>query len=120
MEYNKLVLIKIKVKKADQPKLLSYLKLQKIITDCKKLKGDFYDKAAFLLKEIIQGHPFASGNRRTALFVTLNFLKTNNIKTIIEDDPKYAKILTGIREGFYTNNDIIDWLKNGTIKKFER
>ncbi len=79
-----------------------------------------YDKAAFLLQQLIQKHAFASGNRRTALFATLTFLKNNNTKTKIKDEPKYAKILTGIRESFYTNKEISNWLKNGKIRKFER
>ncbi len=120
VEYNKVLLNEIKIKKADQHKVLSYLKLQEAISLCKNLEGNIYEKAARLLKELIQKHPFASGNRRTALFTTLKFLRNNDSFTKIKDDPKYAKILTGIREGFYTDKEITNWLKNGKIKEFKR
>ena len=120
IEYNKVFLKEIKVKKADQPKVLSYLKIKDIIEECKNLKGSIYDKSAILLKGLIQKHPFTSGNRRTALFTALTFLKKNNVDTKIKDDPKHAKILTGIREDFYTHKEISNWLENGKIKEFKR
>ncbi len=120
IEYNKILLKEIKIKKADQPKILSFLRLEEAIKNCKIIEGSIYDKAACLLKEIIQKHPFASGNRRTALFTALTFLKNNNADTDVKDNPEYAKILIGIREGFYRNKEISNWLKNGKIRKFER
>ena len=44
----------------------------------------------------------------------------NNIKPMIKNDAKYAKVLTGIREGFYTKSRIKNWLKNGKIQEFSR
>ncbi len=120
IEYNKLLLKEIKVKKADQPKILSYIKLKESIASCKKIKSGIYDKAGCLLKELIRKHPFASGNRRTALFTTLKFLENNHINTKVKNNPKHARILTGIREGFYSNEEISDWLKNGKIREFKR
>ncbi len=120
VDYNKLLLKEIKVKKADQPKILSFLKLEEAIKGCKNIEGSIYDKAAGLLKGIIQKHPFASGNRRTALFTTLTFLKNNKVDTNIKNDPEYAAILIGIREGFYSDEEISNWFKNGKIRKFER
>ena len=120
IDYNKFLLKEIKVKKADQPKVLSYLKINDTVEECKALRGSFYDKAVCLLKGLVQKHPFASGNRRTALFTTLTFLKDNNTNTDIKDDAKSSKILTWIREGFYIDKEISNWLKNGKIRKFER
>lgn len=120
INYNRYVLEKIKVKKADSPKVLSELKLTEIISKCKNLKGDIYDKASILLQGLVQGHVFASGNRRTALFITIKFLLDNKVKPMIKNDAKYAKVLTGIREGFYNRIQIKDWLKNGKIQKFHR
>ena len=102
INYNRYVLEKIKVKKADAPKILSELKLRDIILKCKNLKGDIYDKAVALLEGLVKGHVFASGNRRTALFITIKFLLDNKAKSMIKNDAKYAKVLTGIREGFYS------------------
>jgi len=60
IEYNLLVLTVIKIKKADKPEVLNKQKIIDIIGECEKLEGDIYDKAVFLLKSLIQKHPFAS------------------------------------------------------------
>ena len=120
IEYNVLALTLIKVKKADRPAVLSSGRLDLIIKNCKELEGDLYDKAVCLLKGIIQLHPFASGNRRTAFIVTKEFLKENGGKFNIEDDPQQAKVMLGIRENYYTYEEIKEWIKHGKIKAFKR
>ena len=120
IEYNLLVLDLIKVKKADSPKVLSVTKIKEVLDECQKLKGDIYDKAVVLLKGLVQKHPFASGNRRTAFIVTKEFVLSNNQKFKIEDDPNYARALQGVRENYYTDEEIKEWIKNGKIKKFTR
>ena len=120
IEYNFIVLNIIKVKKADKSEVLSKQKLLDIVKGCKNLKGDVYDKAAFLLKELIQQHPFASGNRRTAFVVTKYFVLKNKGKFKIKDDPKQARTMLGIRESYYSDEEIREWIKNGKIRKFER
>src|SRR3989338_4387332 len=87
IEYNLLVLDLIKVKKADSPKVLSVTKIKEVLDECQKLKGDIYDKAVVLLKGLVQKHPFASGNRRTAFVVTKEFLLSNQKAFNIEDNP---------------------------------
>ena len=54
------------------------------------------------------------------LNLILNSIKNNNGKIKIKDDPSNANVLTGIRERFYTNNEIKEWIKNGKIKQFRR
>ena len=120
IEYNILALTLIKVKKADQPAVLSSGRLNLIIKNCKEQEGDLYDKAVRLLKGIIQLHPFASGNRRTAFVVSKEFLKENGGKFNIKDDPKQAKVMLGIREKYYTDEEIKEWIKHGKIKEFKR
>lgn len=120
IENNFLVLQLIKVKKADQSKVLSHSKIADIIKECKNKKGDVYDKAVILLKEIIRKHPFSSGNRRTAFITTKEFLLNNNHHFNINDDPFYAKVMLGIREDFYSDDELKHWIKNGKIRKFER
>lgn len=119
-EYNLLALDLIKVKKADKPKVLSYRKILDAIEQCNQTSGDIYDKAAVLLKELVQKHPFASGNRRTAFVAVKDFLLMNKSKFGIKDDPAYAKVMTGIREGYYSKDEIKEWLKNGKIREFRR
>jgi len=120
IEYNVLALTIIKVKKADRPAVLSGPRINHIIKGCKELEGDLYAKAVYLFKGIIQLHPFASGNRRTAFIVTKEFLKENGGKFNIEDDPKQAKVMLGIREKYYTDDEIKEWIKHGKIKAFKR
>jgi prophage maintenance system killer protein len=70
--------------------------------------------------DIIKYHAFASGNRRTAFIVTKYFLSKNKGKIKIKDDPTNAKVMQGIRENYYTIEEIKEWIKNGQIKPFER
>lgn len=80
----------------------------------------FYDKATCLLKNLIQKHPFASGNRRTAFSVTERFLINNNFEIKISNEAINAATLTGIREGYYSDEEIKEWLKTGRIREFKR
>ncbi len=120
IELNILVLNLIKVKKADKAEVLSQTKINSIINECKELDRDVYDKAVFLLKSFIQKHPFASGNRRTAFVVAKEFLMKNKKKIKIKDKPEQAKIMVGIRENYYTDQELKEWIKNGKIKEFKR
>lgn len=120
IEYNLLALTLIKVKKADRTEVLSRGKLDYIVERCKNIEGDIYDKAVFLFKSLIQQHPFASGNKRTAFIITKEFLTENNEKFKIEDDPSQAKIMIGIRHGYYTDQEIKRWLQHGKIREFKR
>lgn len=120
IEYNLLALTLIKVKKADQPKVLKFRALTDIIKECKEAEGDIHDKAIYLLKGIIQKHPFASGNRRTAFIVVKEFLLRNNMLFGVKDEPAHARVMQGIREDYYTNEEIKEWVKNGKIKEFKR
>ncbi|MFH1696139.1 MAG: type II toxin-antitoxin system death-on-curing family toxin [Candidatus Micrarchaeota archaeon] len=120
VEFNLLALSVIKVKKSDSAKLLSKVKIFDVVDSCKSFKGDLYDKAVVLLKRIIQVHAFASGNRRTAFITVKYFLVMNNEKLGVKDDPENARVMLGIREGYYSDNEIKEWLKNGEIREFKR
>lgn len=110
----------IKVKKSDKHEVLSREKINGVISRCKKIRGDDYSKASCLIKGLVESHPFSSGNRRTAFISTKQFLEINNKKMRAPNHKKQAKVMIGIREGFYNDNDIKNWLKNGKIKKFKR
>ncbi len=120
IEYNVLALKLIKVKRADQPKILSHQKIVGIIEETKDSEGDIYDKAVVLLKGLIQKHPFASGNRRTAFIVAKEFLLSNQKAFNIEDNPTQARAMQGIRENYYTNEEVKEWIKHGKIREFKR
>ena len=72
------------------------------------------------MKNIIKSHAFASGNRRTAFIATKYFINLNKGKFKIKDDPSYAQVMQGIRENYYSEIEIKEWIKNGRIKPFKR
>ena len=120
IEFNLLALSLIKTKKADKSEVLSYSKIMEVVTGCEDLEGDIYDKAAYLLKKMIKQHAFASGNRRTAFIITKYFLLSNDAEFKIEDNPDYARIMTGIRENYYADAEIKNWIQHGKIREFKR
>lgn len=120
VEYNVLAIHLIKAKKADTAKVLNISALRNIVEECEEKEGDVYDKAIILLKGIVQKHPFASGNRRTAFIVTKDFLLHNHASFLIKDDPENAKVMQGVRENYYSHEELKEWLKNGKIKEFRR
>lgn len=117
VQINKEVLNEIKVKRADSFKVLSWLKLRKVLQEVECQGQDVFDKATLLLKGLAQEHPFASGNRRTALVSTLKFLEINHQKMTLDFNPK---VLQGVRENYYSNEEIKEWLKGGDIRGFKR
>jgi|SRR3989338_7420847 len=120
IEYNFLALEFIRVKKADSPKVLSKAKIREIIEECENKEGDVYAKAVVLLKGLVQKHPFASGNRRTAFIATKDFVLRNKAKFGIKDNPHYAKAMQGVRENYYSDEEIKEWIKHGKIREFTR
>lgn len=120
INYNKVLLKEIKVKKADRADTIKPYAIVRVVESCKALEGDVYDKAICLIKGLIQQHPFASGNRRTAFRVAENFLETNNAKLDVDNGKKQAKVLQGIRESFYADKEIKEWMQGKPIREFER
>lgn len=120
IELNKISLENIKAKKADKHETLNYRKLREIMEESKNIQGDVYDEAVYLLRSILQNHPFASGNRRTALVAATMLLHKNNEKNNIRNYEKQNRVLQGIRENYYSNEEIRKWLMEGEIHEFER
>ena len=69
---------------------------------------------------IVQKHAFASSNRRTAFVAAKDFLIKNRAKFNIKDDALNSKIMIGIREGYYADSEIKEWIKHGTARQFRR
>ncbi|MDA4132440.1 MAG: hypothetical protein OK454_04850 [Thaumarchaeota archaeon] len=57
--------------------MLSRRKLEDAIEKARSEDGDLYDKASVLLIELVRGHAFASGVRRTGYTATISFLRVN-------------------------------------------
>lgn len=119
IEINMHILRQIKEKKADKHGLVDSGKgrIEGVLGEVISSNGDIYDKAVILLRELVKKHPFLSGSRRTAFIVAENFLKINGEEPSIHHD---EKILQGVREGFYSSNEIKSWLKGGDIREFKR
>jgi prophage maintenance system killer protein len=120
IEFNILAITLIQAKKSDKAEVLNRPSLFAVISECEEFEGDLYDKAAVLLKGLVQKHAFASANRRTAFITTKDFVLSNKGKLKIPDDIKQVPVMQGIREGFYTHEEIKEWIKNGKIKQFKR
>ncbi len=77
--------------------------------DGKELYPDLYDKASQLCYSLIENHPFADGNKRIGVHLTLLFLKINN------EELKYTQkelidFGFNIASGKMTRDDIKEWL----------
>jgi len=118
--YNTIAIEMFRKSKMDQAKTISVSYIQKAIDKTKMNPGGIYDKAALLLIELTRAHAFESGNKRTAFLSTKRFILNNGGKFNIPDTTNNVKIMIGIREKYYSNNEVKEWIKNGKIKKFER
>ena len=117
VDINKNVLKEIKVKKADSHRVASRKKIEDVLGKVQAEEGDAYWKAAVLLIQLTKAHAFDSGNRRTAYAAAKLFLEANQKTLDIEVEPR---VLTGIREGFYQTNEVVEWLKGHGIRAFVR
>ena len=121
IQYNNIIAIEMfRRSKHDQAKTINVSFLQKVIDVVKAAPGDMYDKAALLLLELTRIHAFESGNKRTAFLTTKNFVITNGERFRIPDKENNVKIMIGIRENYYTQKEIKEWIKHGKIKTFKR
>jgi death-on-curing protein len=117
IQINKEILESIRVKNADAHGVLKPAAIKNSLRAMLYDPGDLFDKAASLLMSLVRSHPFESGNRRTAYVISKAFLKANgkNPKNMQDED-----VFRGIRAGFYSKNEIKDWLKGNEIRKFSR
>ena len=73
-----------------------------------------------MLYELTLIHAFESGNKRTAFLTTKKFVIKNIGKFNIPDSTNNVKVMIGIREKYYSLDEIKEWIKNGKIKEFRR
>jgi len=116
-EINRRVLKEVKVKRADSHRVANRAKLESIVEEVRGLDGDVFEKATCLLVGLTKKHAFDSGNRRTAYTATKLFLEANG--EALKADPG-PRVLTGIREGFYRTEEVVEWLKGNGIREFKR
>lgn len=117
IEINKTVLQEIRVKKADSHKVLNRAAIGEIVERVTTEGDSIHEKAAILLIELTQRHPFASGVRRTAYVAGKLFLEANGEEVHVKYDPK---VMQGVRERFYSRSEVVRWLKGHEIREFKR
>jgi death-on-curing family protein len=118
--YNTIAIEMFRKSKRDQTKTISTSYIQTAIDKTKMNSGDIYDKAARLLIELTRIHAFESGNKRTAFLTTKKFILRNEGKFNIPDTVNNVKVMIGIRENYYSQDEIKEWIVHGNIKKFKR
>ena len=77
--------------------------------DGKELYPDLYDKASQLCYSLIENHPFADGNKRIGVHLTLLFLKINNVE-VKYTQKELIDFGFNIASGKMTRDDIKEWL----------
>ena len=50
----------------------------------------------------------------------INFIKENKGTINIKDDERQARVLQGVRENHYTDEELKEWIRHGKIKEFKR
>ena len=114
---NRDVVDRLRVKKADSFQVLSHSKLRKIVEEHRRASGDGTDKAAVLFRGLLQEHAFASANRRTAIVSLITFARMNRLGIVFHYEPR---VIQGIREGFYSDEEISEWIRGGEMRGFKR
>jgi death on curing protein len=74
-----------------------------------------YEKAAALGESLIINHPFIDGNKRTGMLGMATFLLENGIRIETNENELYEMIIR-ISTGEKNFEQIIEWLKNNTVK----
>lgn len=75
----------------------------------RELYPDIFDKAARLCYSLVENHPFADGNKRIGVHLTLLFLKLNNVN-ISYSQAELIDFGLGIASGKMDKGEIKDWL----------
>ena len=77
----------------------------------KELYPDIFDKASQLCYSLVENHPFADGNKRIGVHLTLLFLKINN-ENIEYSQAELIEFGLNIASGKMNKDDIKAWFLN--------
>ena len=78
------------------------------------LYPDILDKASQLCYSLIENHPFADGNKRIGVHLTLLFLKLNNIE-LRYSQQELIDFGLGVASGKLNKDDTKDWMIKRTV-----
>ena len=118
--YNTIAIELFRKSKPDQAKTIEQSYISQALKKMQQHSGDLYDKAAVLLNELTYIHAFESGNKRTAFLSTKQFILKNEGKFNIYDTTDNARVMIGIREKYYAQEELREWIEHGTIRTFQR
>lgn len=79
------------------------------------LYPSIYDKAAQLCYGIVKNHPFTDGNKRTALHSMYVYLIINGFD-ITATQQEVEDLIINVAAGKMTNTELVQWLRENTIK----
>lgn len=74
---------------------------------------DLYALAAAYGFGLARNHPFADGNKRTALIAMRLFLKLNGAEFSASAEEKY-RMIVALAAGDLLENEVADWLRNSS------
>ena len=95
----------------DQNLLDSSLKSHFQTFNGNELYPDIFDKASQLCYSLVENHPFADGNKRIGVHLTLLFLRLNNVN-IEYSQAELIDFGLSIASGKMNKDDIKHWLLN--------
>jgi death-on-curing family protein len=111
VRYNKKVLEIVRDTKADRHEVKNYSGISHAVKGSRYAKGDINYKAAVLMKNLNQNHPFASGNKRTAYFSANKMIGMNKGYMLAKRRARQHDMAKRIREGRVNAKEIAKWLK---------
>lgn len=72
------------------------------------------EKAAVMAFSICKNHPFADGNKRTAVLAMLTMLRINKVNLVYSQN-ELISLGLGIADGTIDYNQIVDWIKRKSL-----
>lgn len=96
--------------------LRSALEMPKARFNGKDLHRTIFDKTAAYLFHLIQNHPFADGNKRTASMASMLFLAANCNKEFAIVDAEYQELILRVAKGDATKKEIAKFFRNSQNK----
>lgn len=79
------------------------------------LNPTIYEQAAAYLFGLSNGHPFANGNKRTALIATISFLQMNSYRLTLSQT-EAIQLTVDAAAGTISKEDIVEIFRGGGIQ----
>ncbi|MCW8869957.1 MAG: type II toxin-antitoxin system death-on-curing family toxin, partial [Proteobacteria bacterium] len=76
--------------------------------------ASIYQLAAAYAHSLVKNHPFADGNKRTALLAAYTFLSINNI-TMTASEAETTAMVIALAAGDIDENNFADLLQQNTV-----